>query len=178
MSNPYDCEKDWPGPTLGYGSKPVGGCGTSTAEEPIRDISDMIETLNERTDAVVDAEMRRALSRAEEQGYRVGYDAASEELKALRVTYRELLSMWENQRRIIAECHADETQSVKSIREARETIRQQRETIEQNKGEITRLRKSLWAVALVVKRNPDRSFEVLRIDDVRPSNEGLVVHVR
>lgn len=100
MSSPYDGEKGWPGPTplgsnydgYGYGSKPVGGCGTSAslgptqqkcAEGPsqseVKNISTMARETLERITEAWESELRRAIARAEEQGYRVGYDAAAQQ---------------------------------------------------------------------------------------------------
>jgi hypothetical protein len=82
-----------------WGSKPVGGPGTSATLDP-KDVIPSIESqANRMLDELIYAVsqvIRRAISRAEEQGYKVGFDAATE---AGRETLARLEAKTTNQAR-------------------------------------------------------------------------------
>jgi uncharacterized protein YfaS (alpha-2-macroglobulin family) len=113
-----------------WGSQPVGGSCTSAAQEPIHSIGNMVERLQDRlqdrlkqVDDLHEDNVRRevsnALSRAEEQGYRVGYDAAME---SCRTTLAELEARVKNS-------DAQEIMQQRAMKLATETIRHQNNLI-------------------------------------------------
>src|SRR6187549_3970443 len=116
-----------------YGSQPVGGPCTEAAMPTVRSINNMVEKLHYRLKKVDDLhednvrrEVANALSRAEEQGYQVGYDAAME---SCRITLAALEARVKD---------ADITE--KTLDEARRHIRRQEEEIQRYAFALGRLR--------------------------------------
>lgn len=123
------CLKHDPTAKLGYGSQPVGGPCTSAAQQPEEknlNIDQMVERLEGRLNRVAELaedntrrELSIALARAEEQGYRIGFDAAEAVLLEQRGAERK------------------QTDAVMAF--AAQTIREQRDTIKSLREEVAEL---------------------------------------